>query len=82
MVTRTSQPARCKPRSTSMALYAAIPPVMPSATRRPENSCSAWLLMLKLKCNIAELPVQYREIEVRVQSRTITTSRNRLSEIK
>jgi hypothetical protein len=32
MPTLTSQPARCSPRKTSAALYAAIPPLIPSAT--------------------------------------------------
>jgi hypothetical protein len=32
IATRTSQPARCRPRRISMLLYAAIPPDTPSAT--------------------------------------------------
>ena len=37
IATRTTQPARCKPRSTSTALYAAIPPETPSATFIPDT---------------------------------------------
>jgi hypothetical protein len=35
MATRTVHPARCNPRKTSAALYAAIPPETQSATRLP-----------------------------------------------
>ena len=32
MPTLTVQPARCSPRNTSVALYAAMPPLIPNAT--------------------------------------------------
>ncbi len=38
MATRTSTPARASSRTSSAALYAAMPPVMPSNTRFPVNA--------------------------------------------
>src|SRR5882672_9509588 len=67
MPTLTVQPACCSPRSTSTALYAAMPPLTPSATffsvKEPFMRSLAQhidLPEIKDQCNIAETWVQRR----------------------
>jgi hypothetical protein len=64
MPTLTVQPARCNPRNTSAALYAAMPPLIPSATffsvkKLSKGSLAPKLTYLKLKINVT-LPKQAR----------------------
>src|ERR1044072_1797092 len=79
--TLTVQPARWSPRSTSAALYAAIPPLIPNAPFLPlklEKLCktgASWrsdLREIKDQCNIAETRAQRRLIEGLIQSRQVS----------